>query len=328
MSAPLVLPEEVRIREVGPRDGFQNEPEIIPAAEKVRLIDLLARTGLRRIEVTSFVRPDVIPQLSDAAEVLAAIDVPPEVAISVLIPNEKGLDTALALRERHPGERAAFDEVNVFLSASESHNNANVNRSVEESLSGLERVLPRAAAAGLGCEGVISVSFGCPYEGRVDPGRVFEIAERLVAAGAGEIGFGDTTGMANPRQVREFFAVARERLGDGVELTAHFHNTRGQGLANVLAALESGCTSFESSFGELGGCPVPRGATGNIATEDLVSMLHEMGVRTGIDLDALVAAARAARDVLGRPLGSHTLVAGPVDWRGRGPGTSASVRGG
>jgi hydroxymethylglutaryl-CoA lyase len=316
VSASPELPPSVRIREVGPRDGFQNEPEIIPAAEKVRLIDLLARTGLRRIEVTSFVRPEVIPQLSDAAEVLAAIDVPPQVAISVLVPNEKGLDAALALREAHPRERAAFDEVNVFLSASESHNRANVNRSVEESLGGLERVLPRAAAAGLRCEGVISVSFGCPYEGRVEPDRVFQIAQRLVAAGAAEIGFGDTTGMANPRQVREFFAAARERLGDAVELTAHFHNTRGQGLANALAALEAGCTSFEASFGELGGCPVPRGATGNIATEDLVSMMHEMGVETGVDLDALLAAARAARDVLGRPLGSHTLVAGPVDWRG------------
>jgi hydroxymethylglutaryl-CoA lyase len=316
VSASPELPPSVRIREVGPRDGFQNEPEIIPAAEKVRLIDLLARTGLRRIEVTSFVRPEVIPQLSDAAEVLAAIDVPPQVAISVLVPNEKGLAAALALREAHPRERAAFDEVNVFLSASESHNRANVNRSVEESLGGLERVLPRAAAAGLRCEGVISVSFGCPYEGRVEPDRVFQIAQRLVAAGAAEIGFGDTTGMANPRQVREFFAAARERLGDAVELTAHFHNTRGQGLANALAALEAGCTSFEASFGELGGCPVPRGATGNIATEDLVSMMHEMGVETGVDLDALLAAARAARDVLGRPLGSHTLVAGPVDWRG------------
>jgi hydroxymethylglutaryl-CoA lyase len=242
------------------------------------------------------------------------VEVPADVAISVLIPNEKGLDTALALLDAHPGERRAFDEVNVFLSASESHNRANVNRSVEESLAGLERVLPRARAAGLRCEGVISVAFGCPYEGHVEPARVFEIAERLIAAGAQEIGFGDTTGMANPLQVRAFFTAARARLGDDVELTAHFHNTRGQGLANVLAALEAGCASFESSFGELGGCPVPKGATGNIATEDLVSMLHEMGIATGVDLDALIAAARAARDVLGRPLGSHTLVAGPVVW--------------
>ncbi len=314
VSGVTGFPQAVRIREVGPRDGFQNEPEIIPTAEKVRLVDLLARTGLRRLEVTSFVRPDVIPQLSDAAGVLGAVDVPADVAISVLIPNEKGLDTALALLDAHPGERRAFDEVNVFLSASESHNRANVNRSVEESLTGLERVLPRARASGLRCEGVISVSFGCPYEGHVDPARVFEIAERLIAAGAQEVGFGDTTGMANPLQVRAFFATARERLGDEVELTAHFHNTRGQGLANVLAALEAGCASFESSFGELGGCPVPKGATGNIATEDLVSMLHEMGIETGVDLEALIAAARAARDVLGRALGSHTLVAGPVVW--------------
>ncbi|HMS62081.1 MAG TPA: hydroxymethylglutaryl-CoA lyase [Solirubrobacteraceae bacterium] len=315
MSGEYGMPRAVRIREVGPRDGFQNEPEVIPTAEKVRLVDLLARTGLRRLEVTSFVRPDVIPQLSDAAEVLGAVDVPADVAISVLVPNEKGLDTALALLDAHPRARPAFDEVNVFLSASESHNRANVNRSIEESLIGLERVLPRARAAGLRCEGVVSVSFGCPYEGRVEPARVFEIAERLIAAGAREIGFGDTTGMANPLQVRAFFTAARERLGDEVELTGHFHNTRGQGLANVLAALEAGCSSFESSFGELGGCPVPKGATGNIATEDLVSMLHEMGIETGVDLDALIAAARAARDVLGRALGSHTLVAGPVDWR-------------
>src|ERR671915_588868 len=196
------MPETVRIREVGPRDGFQNEPEVIP--------------------------------------------------------NEKGLENALALRDR-------FDEVNVFLSASETHNRKNVNRSVEESLQGLERVVARAREAGLRCEGVISVSFGCPYEGEVTPDRVFSIAERLAAAGCEEVAFGDTTGMANPAQVREMLAAARERL-PGVELTAHFHNTRGQGLANVLAAIEAGIRSFESSFGELGGCPVPRGATGNIAT--------------------------------------------------------------
>jgi hydroxymethylglutaryl-CoA lyase len=296
----------VRIREVGPRDGFQNEPEIIATADKVRLVELLARTGVRRLEVTSFVRPDVIPQLADAAEVLTRSEIPGDVAVSVLIPNERGLETALPLRDR-------FDEVNVFLSASETHNRRNVNRSIEESLTGLERVLPRARDAGLRCEAVISTSFGCPYEGHVPPQRVLGIARRLTAAGAREIGFGDTTGMANPRQVREFFEQAAGELAD-VELTAHFHNTRGQGLANVLAALDAGCTSFESSFGELGGCPVPAGATGNIATEDLVSMLHEMGYETGIDLGALLAASGEAQRVLGRPLGSHTLVAGPVDW--------------
>jgi hydroxymethylglutaryl-CoA lyase len=310
------IPAAVKIREVGPRDGFQNEPEVIPTARKVELIDALAHTGLRRLEVTSFVRPDVIPQLADAAEVLARIDVPPEVAVSVLIPNERGLENALALRNAHARARPAFDEVNVFLSASETHNRKNVNRSIEESLTGLERVLARAREEGLRCEGVISTSFGCPYEGRVPPERVLEIASRLRDAGAQEIGFGDTTGMANPKQVGELFALWQDGLSD-VELTAHFHNTRGQGLANVLAALHAGIDSFESSFGELGGCPVPAGATGNIASEDLVSMLHEMAIETGIDLDALLACARRVQTVLGRPLGSHTLVAGPVMWGGQ-----------
>ena len=298
--------EAVRIREVGPRDGFQNEPEIIATADKVRLVEKLARTGVPRLEVTSFVRTDVIPQLADGPEVLRRADIPDDVAVTVLIPNERGLENALPLRER-------FEEINCFLSATESHNRANVNRSVEESLSGLEDVIARARKEGLRAEGVISVSFGCPYEGPVDPARVFEIAQRLVAAGAEEIAFGDTTGMANPRQVGAFFPAAAEAL-PGVELTAHFHNTRGQALANVFAALEAGCRSFESSFGELGGCPVPAGATGNVATEDVVSMLHEMGYETGIDIEKLLAAARDVQQVLGRPLGSHVLIAGPVDW--------------
>jgi hydroxymethylglutaryl-CoA lyase len=297
-----------KIREVGPRDGFQNEPETIATEQKVELIDALARTGLQRLEVTSFVRADVIPQLADAGDVLERIDVPTDVSVSVLVPNERGLDAALE-------HRSKIDEINVFLSASETHNRKNVNRSIEESLSGLEVVLDRARGAGLRCEGVISTSFGCPYEGHVPPERVFEIAARLCDAGAEEIGFGDTTGMANPVQVKEFFALARETLADDVELTAHFHNTRGQGLANVLAALEAGIDSFESSFGELGGCPVPAGATGNIATEDLVSMLHEMGIETDIRLPDLIDCARRVQGILGRPLGSHTLIAGPVDWR-------------
>ena len=296
----------VSIREVGPRDGFQNEPEVIGTADKVRLVEMLARTGLRRLEVTSFVRADVIPQLADGPEVLSRSHIPEDVAVSVLVPNERGLDNALALR-RH------FSEINLFLSASETHNRKNVNRSVEESLTGLETVIGRGRAEGLRCEGVISVSFGCPYEGEVAPATVFAIAERLAAAGCEEIAFGDTTGMANPVQVRDFFGEAFERLR-GVELTAHFHNTRGQGLANALAALESGVRSFEASFGELGGCPVPKGATGNVASEDLVSMLHEMGYETGIDLALLLDCAREAQRVLGRPLGSHLLSAGPVDW--------------
>jgi hydroxymethylglutaryl-CoA lyase len=297
----------VEVREVGPRDGFQNEPEVIPTDAKVRLVEQLARTGLRRLEVTSFVRPDVIPQLADGAEVLARADIPEGVSVSVLIPNERGLDNALPLRER-------FQEVNVFLSASETHNRKNVNRSIEESLTGIERVAGRAREEGLRCEGVISVAFGCPYEGEVPEGRVLGVARRLVEAGCEEIAFGDTTGMANPTQVGRFFEGAEV----DAQLTAHFHNTRGQGLANVTAALAAGVRSFESSFGELGGCPVPKGATGNIASEDLVSMLHEMGHDTGIDLERLVACAREAQQVLGRPLGSHVLTAGPVDWRKSG----------
>ena len=307
----MSFPSTVSIRDVGPRDGFQNEPEVIATADKVRLIDCLSKTGLRRLEVTSFVRPDVIPQLSDAEDVLRSITRAEDVSYTVLIPNERGLERGIALMQE-TGTRL-FDEVNLFLSASETHNRKNVNRAVEESLAGLERVIARAGNEGLRCEGVISVSFGCPYEGEVPPARVFEIAERLAHAGCEEVAFGDTTGMANPRQVRDFFEHARERL-PGVELTAHFHNTRGQGLANVLAALESGVESFESSFGELGGCPVPKGATGNIATEDLVSMLHEMEIDTSIDLERLLGCARSVQEVLGRPLSGHLLTAGPVDW--------------
>jgi hydroxymethylglutaryl-CoA lyase len=296
----------VKIREVGPRDGFQNEPEVIPTDDKVRLVEMLARTGVKRLEVTSFVRPDVIPQLADGPEVLRRANIPDDVAVTVLIPNERGLENALPLREN-------FQEVNLFLSASETHNQKNVNRSIEESLSGLERVIERARGEGLRCEGVISVAFGCPYEGDVPRERVLSIARRLVEAGCEEIAFGDTTGMANPVQVEEFF----DGLDLGAELTAHFHNTRGQGLANVVSALRAGVRSFESSFGELGGCPVPAGATGNIASEDLVSMLHEMGYETGIDLEKLIDCAREVQRVLGRQLGSHVLTAGPVEWQAR-----------
>ena len=300
------LPTAVKVREVGPRDGFQNEPQLIATTEKVRLIELLARTGLCRLEVASFVRPDVIPQLADAGAVLACAAVPERVSVSVLVPNERGFERALE-------HRTHFNEVSVVMSASETHNRRNVNRSIEDSVAELVRVIDRARGEGLRCEAVISTAFGCPYEGRVAPDRVLAIARVFAEAGAEEISFGDTTGMANPLQVRRLFEWAWRDLD--VELTAHFHNTRGQGLANVLAALAAGCASFESSFGELGGCPVPPGATGNIATEDLVSMLHEMGIETGVDLERLLEASRALQDVLGRPLGSRTLAAGPIDWR-------------
>lgn len=307
MASPR--PTEVRIREVGPRDGFQNEPENIPTGDKIRLIDALGRAGFTHMEVASFVRPEVIPQLADAIAVLEGIDIPFSTMLSVLVPNERGLDHAALAQREH------FQEVGIFVSASETHNQRNVNRPVAETMAANERMLPRILDEDLGCEAIIATSFGCPYEGRIAIDRVLDLAEQFAEAGAHEIGFGDTTGMANPWQVEEFFGRAFERLPN-VELTAHFHNTRGQGLANAVAALNVGCSSFEASFGELGGCPVPPGSTGNIATEDLVSMFEEMGVSTGIDLPALLDAARDAQRTLGRTLTSHTLVAGPVQWQG------------
>lgn len=302
----MTRPQRVQIREVGPRDGFQNEPEHIPTDDKVRLINALGRAGFTRIEVASFVRPDVIPQLADGVEVLSRIDVPDETKLMVLVPNSKGLDNALKVRDK-------FHEVAIFVSASETHNKKNVNRTVDETMADNDVMAKRIVAEGLDCAAVIATSFGCPFEGKVDLTRVLDLAERFAEAGATEIGFGDTTGMCNPAYASEFFTAALERL-PGVEVTAHFHNTRGQGLANAYAALEAGCASFESSFGELGGCPVPAGSTGNIATEDLVSMFHEMGVETDLDLPRVIDAAREAQSVLGRKLTSHSIVAGPIEW--------------
>ena len=273
----------------------------------MRLIDCLSQTGLRRLEVTSFVRPDVIPQLADAEEVLRSITRNPDVAYSVLIPNERGLERALA------GD-FGFDEVNLFLSASETHNRKNVNRSVEESLSGLERVVAQARDAGLRCEGVISVSFGCPYEGEVPLDRVFDIARRLAAAGCEEVAFGDTTGMANPMQVRGFFARAFEEL-PGVELTAHFHNTRGQGLANVLAALESGVGVVRELVRRAG--RLPRAGAARRATSRPRTWSRcctRWASRPASTWSGCLGARAQVQEVLGRPLSAHLLTAGPVDW--------------
>jgi hydroxymethylglutaryl-CoA lyase len=300
------LPRRVRIREVGPRDGFQNEPESIPTGDKIELVRALGRVGYTRIELASFVRPDVIPQLADGVEVLRGAQLPDGIERAVLIPNSRGLENALKVRE-------LFDAASVFVSASQTHNKKNVNRTIEETMADVKVMGDRVRAEGLKLTAVIATAFGCPYEGKVPLARVLDLAQQFADAGATEIGFGDTTGMANPAQVSDFFGAALERL-PGVELTAHFHNTRGQGLTNAYAALQAGCTSFESSFGELGGCPVPAGSTGNIATEDLVSMFHEMGVETGLDLEKVIDAARAAQAVLGRKLTSHSIVAGPVIW--------------
>jgi hydroxymethylglutaryl-CoA lyase len=300
------LPRRVRIREVGPRDGFQNEPESIPTGDKIDLVRALGRVGYTRIELASFVRPDVIPQLADGVEVLRGAQLPDGIERTVLIPNSRGLENALKVRE-------LFDAASVFVSASQTHNKKNVNRTIEETMADVKVMAQRVRAEGLKLTAVIATAFGCPYEGKVPLARVLDLAQQFADAGATEIGFGDTTGMANPAQVSEFFGAALERL-PGLELTAHFHNTRGQGLTNAYAALQAGCTSFESSFGELGGCPVPAGSTGNIATEDLVSMFHEMGVETGLDLEKVIDAARAAQAVLRRKLTSHSIVAGPVIW--------------
>jgi hydroxymethylglutaryl-CoA lyase len=233
--------------------------------------------------------------------------VPDDISLMVLVPNSKGLENALKVRE-------TFSEVAIFVSASETHNKKNVNRTIAESMADNEIIAKRIVAEDLRCAAVIATSYGCPFEGEVPMTRVLDIAEQFAASGATEVGFGDTTGMANPAYVEEFFTAAIERL-PGVEVTAHFHNTRGQGLANAYAALCAGCTSFESSFGELGGCPVPAGSTGNISSEDLISMFEEMGVSTGVSLPAIIDAARAAQSVLGRKLTSHSIIAGPIDWR-------------
>ena len=296
----------VRIREVGPRDGFQNEPETIATADKIRLIDALGRAGFKRIEVASFVRPDVIPQLSDGVEVLHSIDLPHDVARMVLVPNSRGLDNALGVRD-------LFEEVALFVSASQTHNQRNINRTIEETMADVEVMGKRIVAENLTFCAVIATSFGRPlYEGKV-PMAGFSASPssspRPVPARSAS---GDTAGMCNPAYASRFFTAAAERL-PGVEVTAHFHNTRGQGLANAYAALQAGCTSFESSFGELEAAQCLR-LTGDIATEDLVSMFHEMGVETGLDLEAVIEAAREAQSVLGRKLTSHSLVAGPVHW--------------
>ena len=293
------------VQEVAPRDGLQIEPKWVATEDKVKLIDSLSRLDFGRIEVSSFVSAKAVPALRDAEDVFRRITRKVGITYVALVPNLRGAQNAL---------RAQADELNMVMSVSETHNRANMGMSGAASFEAFRAIADMAADSRVTLNGTIATAFGCPFEGVQAQTRVLELVEAYLALGVDGITLADTTGMANPRQVRRFFAMAREALGADVELTAHFHNTRGQGLANVLAALEAGVESFESSFGELGGCPVPAGATGNIATEDLVSMLHEMGISTGIDLPALIACSRRAQEILGRPLGSHVLSAGPVDW--------------
>jgi hydroxymethylglutaryl-CoA lyase len=293
------LPARAEIREVGPRDGLQNEAPI-PVADRVRLVNALSATGVRRIEAASFVKPEAIPPMAGADEVLAAIDRRPGVVYSALVPNRRGAERAVA---------AGADELEFVVSASETHNGKNVNRSVDESLADAAVLVGLAHDAGVPVEAIVSTSFGCPYEGDVPPARVAALARRLVDVGADRCSFGDTTGMATPRRVDLVLdALAVEGISN---VGLHFHNTRGTGLANVLAGLERGVTRFDASVGGLGGCPYAPGATGNIVTEDLVHMLGDMGIATGIDLDKLIGAARLAEELVGRELPSQVLRAGP-----------------
>jgi len=290
----------ISIREVGPRDGLQNEAPV-PAAAKVELIDALSATGVRRIEAVSFVHPKAIPQMADADEVWAKIARNPEVRYSALVPNVRGAQRALD---------AGFAEIEVVVSASDTHNRRNINRSTDESLAELPELISLLHAGGATAELIIATSFGCPFEGDVDPGRVASIVDRAVAMGVDRVAFGDTTGMATPRRVTDVLARV-QRNHTGVPLLCHFHNTRGIGLANILTAIDLGVTEFDASVGGLGGCPYAPGATGNVATEEVVHMLHDMGHETGIDLDEMVRVAELAQRIVGRELPSGVLRAGP-----------------
>ena len=295
------LPAAVSIREVGPRDGLQNEAPV-PTGAKLRLLDALGATGLRRIEAVSFVNPAAIPQMADADEVWAAVaaTAAPGVRYSALVPNSRGAQRALA---------AGCREIEVVVSASDTHNRHNVNRSTAESLDDIAALIELLHGAGASAEVIVATSFGCPYEGDIDPARVAAIVDRVLADGADRVAFGDTTGMATPRRVIEVVAPIRERH-PATPVLLHFHNTRGTALANIFAALQLGITEYDASVGGLGGCPYAPGASGNVATEEVVHLLHDLGISTGIDLEALIGAARLAEEIVGRELPSGVLRAG------------------
>ena len=288
------LPRRVTIYEVGPRDGLQSESRMVPTADKIAFIDALSATGLRFIEISSFVNPRWIPQLADAAEVSRGIRRRPGIVYSALVPNRKGLDTAL---------EAGMTEIAVFLSASETHNKKNVNKTIAETLKAFEDTVPPALAAGARVRAYVSTVYGCPYEGDVDPRRAVELTRTLRDMGVYQVSLGDTIGVANPRQVRD---VLTRVLADAPAETVgvHFHDTRGTALANILVAVEMGITTVDAALGGLGGCPYAPGASGNVATEDVVYMLEGMGIRTGIDLDRLVDCARLASTLVGHEVPS------------------------
>lgn len=293
------LPRRVTVVEVGPRDGLQNERVNLPTADKVRFVDLLSASGLPVIEVTSFVSPRAVPNLADAADVYASVVKRPGVRYPVLVPNVRGLERARA---------AGVREIAVFTAASETFNRHNINASIAESLDQIAAVVALARPEGIRVRGYVSTCFGCPYEGRVPPAKVWEVSERLLALGCDELSLGDTIGVATPNQVEDVVGPLLERV-PVEQLALHFHDTRGTALANVLAALQLGVATFDSSAGGLGGCPYAPGAAGNLATEDLLYLLHGLGVATGVDLDAVRVASAFVADRLDHPLTSKVYQA-------------------
>src|SRR5437667_9400797 len=301
----MKLPGRVTICEVGTRDGFQIEPDFIPTELKIEVVDRLSEAGVPRIEVTSFVHPKVVPQLRDAEQVMARIARRPGTRYAALVPNDKGASRAVD---------AGVDAIHTVVSASESHNLANGNMTVAESLVKLRGVMQIAERARVPMHGGISTSFGCPFEGDVPLARVEDVVKAFVDMGARAIGLADTTGMANPRQVARTLERLMPRF-PGIEWTLHTHDTRAMAIPNILAALELGVTHLDASIGGLGGCPFAPGASGNVCSEELVHCLHAMGVRTGIDLDRLLAASRRVQDVVGRTLPGQIVKAGTWDRR-------------
>ncbi len=288
------LPPEVVLYEVGPRDGLQNEARMIATADKIRFVDALSGTGLQAIEVTSFVNPKWIPQLADGIEVAQKITRKPGVRYSALVPNRQGFDSAM---------KAGMEEIAVFLSASETHNKKNVNKTIAATLDAFEEVVTPALARGVRVRAYVSTVYGCPYEGAVDPNKAVDLARTLRAMGCYQISLGDTIGVANPRQVRDVLARVLAETPVGV-VAVHFHDTRGTALANILMAVEMGVTTVDAALGGLGGCPYAPGASGNVATEDVVYMLEGMGVRTGVDLDKLIDCSRMASTFVGHEMPS------------------------
>ena len=298
----MTQPSTVRVREVGPRDGIQSEKADVATADKIRLIDALSSTGLRYIEAISIVSPKAIPQMADARDVWAGIDRKDGVVYSALVPNRKGAEIAAEL---------GVDSLQVFIAASDGYNLKNVGKTTDDSFADVEEVVRVADGAGIPVEGTISTAFGCPYEGDVPPSRVVEVSRRMHALGITRISYGDTTGMGSPRRVRDVIEAVHEAL-PAVTLNMHFHDTRGTGLANVVTALELGVEYFDASIGGMGGSPFAQGATGNIATEDLVHMLTDMNIETGIDIDALLEATTVAQSFIKGELPGKLAKAGRV----------------